>query len=244
MLARAPGHPETRRRPAGIAPRTSWPIRGSVLRRAGPWHARRVRLLNDLVDVGDPAWPEVAAAVAQAPYPVEILPADPRRGDAELHQVQVTTRSWLGAVVHRTGGLVIDHGWLRVLGSGSESRALVALSRANEGVSGGVLVAQDVLGGQFAWSGDGVEYFAPDSGSWENLGCGYGEWLASMLGGGTTAFYETLRWPGWEREAAACGLDQAINVFPPLWTAEGKNIGAASRRPIPMAEAMCLMTAG
>ncbi|BCY10558.1 hypothetical protein L3i22_056460 [Actinoplanes sp. L3-i22] len=179
--------------------------------------------------------------MAEAPYPVEILPADPRRADAELHQVQVTTRSWLGAVVHRTGGIVIDHGWLRVLGSGSEVRDLAALSQANEGVGGAVLVAQDVLGGQFAWTHEGVEYFAPDSLGWENLDCGYGEWLASMLGGGMTAFYETLRWPGWEREVAACGLDQAINVFPPLWTAEGKDITAASRRPIPMTEAMSLM---
>ena len=69
-----------------------------------------MRPLIELLDTDDPAWPEVEAAIAAAPYPVEVLDADPRRADLELQRVQVTTRSWLGAVVHRTGGLVVDHG--------------------------------------------------------------------------------------------------------------------------------------
>ncbi|GLL07539.1 hypothetical protein GCM10017581_092930 [Dactylosporangium matsuzakiense] len=52
-----------------------------------------MRSLSELVDVADPAWPEIEAAVAAAPYPVVVLPADPRRVDEELGLVQVTTRS-------------------------------------------------------------------------------------------------------------------------------------------------------
>ena len=63
-----------------------------------------MRPLSDLVDLAEPAWPEVEAVMAAAPYPVEVLAADPSAADRELLKVRVTTRSWLGAVVHRSGG--------------------------------------------------------------------------------------------------------------------------------------------
>jgi hypothetical protein len=70
---------------------------------------------------------------------------------------------------------------------------------------------------------------------------GYGDWLAAMIGGAMTGFYQDLRWPGWADEVSACRLDEAINVFPPLWTKEGKDLNAVSRRPVPMSEAMSLI---
>lgn len=205
-----------------------------------------MRSLVELVESEDPAWPEIEAAVTAAPYPVVTLEPDPARADDELLRMQVTTRSWLGAVVHRSGGLVLDHGWLRVLGSGNDEHLLASIGAINQNVSGGIIVAQDVLGGQFAWLPDAagqpvIWYLAPDTLRWEDCELGYGDWLAAMLGGGITAFYADLRWPGWEREVAECRLDQAINVLPPLWTREGKDISTASRRPIPMSETMSLI---
>ena len=55
-------------------------------------------------------------------------------------------------------------------------------------------MAQDVLDGQFASmpNADGkptVWYLAPDTLRWEDCERGYGDWLAGMIGGGTTAFY-------------------------------------------------------
>ncbi|MBO3743985.1 DUF2625 family protein [Actinoplanes flavus] len=202
-----------------------------------------MRALADLIDTEDSAWPEVLNAVAGAPCPVTVLPADQGRADAELERLQVTTRSWLGAVVHRTGGLVIDHGWLRVFGSGSAGDRLASLGEMNP-TDGPLLVGVDVLGGRFAWGADGgtpsIRYFAPDSLRWEDLEIGYGHWLAAMLGGATAQFYADLRWDGWAEEVAACGLDQAISLFPPPWTVEGKDRNAVSRRPVPMAEALSL----
>lgn len=202
--------------------------------------------LTELVDTDDPAWPEIETAVAAAPYPVVVLAADPQRADEELLRVQVTTRSWLGAVVHHSGGLVLDHGWLRVLGSGNDEHHLASLGEINDNVAGGIIVAQDVLGGQFAWMPDSsgkptIWYLAPDTVRWENCERGYGDWLAAMIGGAMTGFYESLRWQGWVEEARACRLDEAINVFPPLWTKEGKDLNAVSRRPVPMSEAMSLI---
>ncbi|RZU48754.1 uncharacterized protein DUF2625 [Krasilnikovia cinnamomea] len=205
-----------------------------------------MRLLTDLVESNDPAWPEIEAAVAASPYPVVTLAADPQRADEELLWAQVTTRSWLGAVVHRSGGLVIDHGWLRVLGSGNNERHLASLSEINDSVTSGVIVAQDVLGGQFAWRPNTtgkptICYLAPDTMDWEDCERGYGDWLAAMLGGATTAFYKDLRWPGWVDDVQACRLDHAISLWPPPWTREGKDLSAASRRPVPMSEAMSLI---
>lgn len=207
-----------------------------------------MRSLTELVDTDDPAWPEIQAAVAAAPYPAVMLAADPQRADEELLRVQVTTRSWLGAVVYRSGGLVLDHGWLRVLGSGNNEHHLASLGEINDNVAGGIIVAQDVLGGQFAWMPDSsgkptIWYLAPDTLRWEDCERGYGDWLAAMIGGAMAAFYESLRWPGWVEEVEACRLDQAIGSWPPLWTREGKDLNAVSRRPAPMSEAMSLIGA-
>ena len=65
------------------------------------------------------AWAEISSAIAEAPYPVQLLPPDATRAQAALALLGITPRSWLGAVVANTGGLLIDHGWLRVLGSGA-----------------------------------------------------------------------------------------------------------------------------
>src|SRR5262249_6162259 len=77
-----------------------------------------MRILEELLDTNDPAWPLVQSWVREATNAVEVLPpSDPARGEA-LVATQVTTRSPMGAVIYETGGLLVDHGWLRLLGSG------------------------------------------------------------------------------------------------------------------------------
>src|SRR4051812_45415815 len=76
------------------------------------------RQLHQLLNHDDPAWPLVQQWVAEATNSVEILASsEPARSDALL-ATQVTTRSPMGAVIYETGGMLIDHGWVRVLGSG------------------------------------------------------------------------------------------------------------------------------
>lgn len=186
------------------------------------------------------AWPEISALVAAVPYPVEVLPAEPQRAAACLAALKITTRSWLGAVVANSGGLVIDHGWLRVLGGGHDGLPDVAAEMIQG--SGRLVVAFDVMGGQFAWlqaKADvrpTVHYFGPDDLAWQDLELGYGDWLEAMVAGALTGFYEGLRWPGWEAEVAGVALDQGIHTVPPPWTREGKDLSAVSRKPIPLAE--------
>ena len=65
------------------------------------------------------AWTLVQRWVAQAANDATVLPADPDAGPAALEALGVTDRSLLGALAVNTGGLAVDHGWLRVLGGPS-----------------------------------------------------------------------------------------------------------------------------
>ena len=75
-----------------------------------------MRDLNELTSVEDPAWPLLAEMVAGAQVDVSVLPGAPAECESTLLQLQVTTRSWLGAVAMSTGGFLVDHGWLRIYG--------------------------------------------------------------------------------------------------------------------------------
>ncbi|MEU1688600.1 DUF2625 family protein [Micromonospora sp. NPDC005707] len=188
------------------------------------------------------AWPEVAEAVAAAPYPVKVLPNDPARSSACLAALEITARSWLGAVVANTGGLLVDHGWLRVLGSGHGG--LPDVPGESDPARGVVVIGYDVLGGQFVWAPPQpaarptVHYFGPDDLGWLDLEQGYADWLYAVLAGSLTRFYDTLRWPGWETEVAALAPDLGLSAWPPPFTKEGKDLSQVSRKAVSLAEAV------
>src|SRR5262249_49040994 len=69
---------------------------------------------------GGTAWPEIRNLVRSSPSPVRVLEAPESRRDMALEALQVTTRSHLGALVGECGGLMVDNGWLRILGAGSD----------------------------------------------------------------------------------------------------------------------------
>ena len=62
------------------------------------------------------AWPLVKRWIDQAANEVTTVPADPVGGEQVLEALDSAGRSVLGALAIHTGGLMIDHGWLRVLG--------------------------------------------------------------------------------------------------------------------------------
>jgi hypothetical protein len=208
-----------------------------------------LRELHELLERKEPAWPLVQEWIREATNLVEILPAtDPDRSEALL-ATQVTTRSPMGAVVYETGGLLIDHGWIRVLGSGHPLLPR-SLPRWNEGRNsrengeqlGFLLVADDVLGGFFALNGGRFEgevgqiwYAAPDTLEWENLEITYSEFLYWCFTGDLAQFYEHRRWPGWEEEIGRLRGDQCIGIYPPLWTA-GPCVADRHRGRVPLTE--------
>ena len=214
-----------------------------------------MKQLHELINREDPGWPLVQQWIAAATNPVEVLPApDDSTRERALVEIQVTTRSPMGAIVYESGGILVDHGWIRILGSG-HPRLPRSLPDWNFGRSISesgqqppfLLIADDVLGGFFALDGGGlgvetgkVCYFAPDTLEWESTEKGYSDFLAWCFGGDLDLYYEGMRWPGWEEEVQNLGGDQAFHIYLPLFTS-GPPVGERSRRPIPIAEMYALM---
>lgn len=224
-----------------------------------------MREIDELTHVDDPAWPVLQDAFANSPVPVRVLPADPGEGRSSLLQMQVTARSTLGSLALNCGGLVLDDGWVRVFGGGSQAQGgLPSLARVNRFPAAfdptwhpptGLVVGQDVLGGVFALNGHDpaaagrpgspgqMTYFAPDTLEWEALDMGHSTWISWLLADRLEMFYDGLRWPGWRQEAAALTHSQGIAVFPFLWTKEAHaDLAATTRRAVPMREILDIAT--
>ena len=209
-----------------------------------------VRTARELLDVTDPAWPEVQDAVAATPLDVRVLPVDEAAGTDVIARLQVSARSTLGALASSCGGLVVDHGWLRILGGGHDG--LPDLAAANRLDLPGpdakpppaLVVGYDVLGGRFAVDAGGlgvqegeVCYLGPDSLAWVGLGAGHGAFVHwALAGDGLDGFYASLRWPGWQERVDGIALDRGLASYPPPFTEEGRDLAAASLREVPFAE--------
>ena len=200
-----------------------------------------MRTLKELVDLNEPAMPLVRQWLAKSSKPVEVLQPSERSSDV-LFSLQVTTRSPMGAITHETGGILIDHGWLRLLGSGHPKlpRNIVDWNAGRS--SGYLLVADDAIGGFFAINGGALgpdqgsmHYWAPDTLNWESLGLGYTDFLCWALSDRLNVFYESLRWPGWEVDTQQLGGDQCFNFYPFLWSEQG-SVKSSSRKAINVAE--------
>jgi Protein of unknown function DUF2625 len=189
------------------------------------------KTLEQLIDAKEPAWPQVTEWLKKANKPVEVLEVLPRRGANVLVALQVTTRSPMGAIAMQTGGLLIDHGWVRVLGGGC-TRMEGDLARWNgltakplvQPIPGAMFVATDAIGGFFALDGgalgDGkgaAYYLPPDILEWERIADGYSALLRFFLGGDLARFYADYRDANWEADVKALAPDAGWAFFPPLF---------------------------
>lgn len=216
-----------------------------------------MRPLEELIDQTDPAWPLVQQWAREATNHVEILPGpDQRIREKELLAAQVTTRSPMGAIVFETGGILVDHSWLRILGAG-HPRLPRSLSAWNLGrsISGTgerhsfLLIGDDAAGGFFALDGGAlgakqgeVCYYAPDSLAWEGTKLSYTEFLVWSFSGNLAGFYETFRWSTWKDETTKLSGDQCFSIYPPLWAA-GEPVCERERRHINVSEVYSLTVA-
>ena len=192
---------------------------------------------------GDDPFQITRSWLAEAENSCELLPPSVRRGEC-LHQLQVTTRSPMGALVYDSGGLLVDHGWLRFVGSGNSrlSRDLPGWNSRMKS-EGFLLVADDVLGGFFAVNGGGlgdypggVYYLPYDSLNWESLGVGFSQFLAWSFSAALEGFYGADRWDGWQDDLKALSGDECFSFYPFLWAEEG-GVGVSRREIVPVKEA-------
>lgn len=206
------------------------------------------RPLHELLDQQDPLWPHIEGWLAAAPRTVEVLPVAREQAEATLLTLNVTTRSPLGAMAYHTGGILVDQGWLRLLGASGERMCdgLLAWNRLAPGAvlntpTDAFVVAHDAVGGFFAANHGAfapvvenqpsIFYLPPDTLEPFDTRLSYTTFLEWALTGPLDRFYVDLRWPGWEDEVAAVTPDQGINFYPMLWAA-GAPLVERSRRPV------------
>lgn len=211
-----------------------------------------LRTARELMSVSDPAWPLITEWTGKAGSHVEVLPVFLEQGAQELVSLQVTARSVMGGLALHCGGLLVQHGWMRILGCGharcefSLTNLTRALGWARENTPPvAVAVGIDVLGGVFAVNGGllgddslgQVHYFDPSVLRWTALELGHAEWVHAMLQSPLVdAFYQDLRWPGWQAECASLPANSGFSIFPFLWSKESRPIESTSRRSVPLAE--------
>jgi len=210
-----------------------------------------MRTLEELINKEEPAWDLIQEWLQEAINSYEVLPRDAKRAETELLNAQITTRSPMGAILYETGGILINGGWIRLLGSGCErlDRGMFQWNKGKTFEDYGqppayLLVADDILGGLFAINGGAfgqddlgqIYYLAPDTLSWEPMNCGYSEFVCWTLEGDIDLFYEPYYWEGWQEEVPKLNGNQVFSFFPFLWTKEGQQIEAVSRKVVPIEE--------
>jgi hypothetical protein len=108
-------------------------------------------------------WVLVRNWIEKATNGVAVLPCDSSAAYDALYKIQVTTRSPMGSVIYFTGGILVDSGWIRILGSGNVklNRSLPDWNKG-KGISEFgekpffMLTADDAVGGFFAINGGGL----------------------------------------------------------------------------------------
>jgi hypothetical protein len=207
----------------------------------------KIRTIDDLT-ADTSGWTALLDDIKTAKNKVEILPSS--NGKDALYQTQVTTHSYMGAVVYFTGGILVDDGWIRILGSGSPKlkRSLAGWNKGKSFNTLGeqpsfLLIADDADGGFFAINGGQfgkdmgqIYYLAPERLKWEALHIGYTDFLNLCWYGDLNQFYDGLRWKEWHNDLTKLKGDEAFSFYPFLWTVEGKDINKVSRKIVPIQE--------
>lgn len=213
-----------------------------------------MRPVNELVNLSEPAWTFVQQWIDSADNAVEVLSVDSISAKEALFHIQVTTRSPMGAIVYMTGGLLIDNGWIRILGSGNEklNRTLPDWNRGKTFADYGeapsfFFIADDVIGGFFLLNGGGlgpdigkVYYWSPQNLDYEPLNITYSEFLDFCFNGDLDEFYNGYRWTTWKTDITKITGDEVFSFFPYLWTKEGENLEEISRKIVPIEEQYAL----
>ena len=210
----------------------------------------KIRPLTELINTTDPGWSIVSDLIRKATNKVVVLPVDTVKAADALYKTQVTTRSPMGAVIYGCGGILVDDGWIRILGSGSPklTRSVPDWNHGKSYNGSGeaptfLLIADDAIGGFFILNGGRfgkdmgkVYYFSPDNLEYESLNITYTEFLQFCFNNDLDKFYEGKRWENWRSEVSGLSGDKVFNFFPYLWSKEGKNINEDTRKVVPIEE--------
>jgi len=190
------------------------------------------------------AWKDLLGLIDASPLDVRTLAPAGDLGARAAGELGLTQRSYLGAMVLNTGGIIVDHGWLRIhAGGGPDLLDVLTASEQDGSPADRLVVAHDVMGGLFAIDGGSLGaargeacYWGSDTLEWLPLGLGHADLVTWALSGDTEQFYADLRWPGWRDEVEHLALDHGISCYPFPCTVEGQDIARTRRTAVPLAE--------
>ncbi len=207
--------------------------------------------LEELIE-GESGWEVFQDWMNNSQNSVEILPATQEAKESTLIDMQVSTRSLFGSIIYKTGGILIDSGWIRILGSGCERLPRSVADWNRDCLKIGMfempyhLMADDITGGFFAYDAGGLGnrgsmfYFSPTILQWEDLELTYPEFVHWLMNGmNIDDFYEGMRWDDWQQDLAKLPGDRAMLYLPFLFSvsaqqANGKDI--FERKSVPVKE--------
>lgn len=204
-----------------------------------------LKSVSELTDNVNPKWDRILLMAERSKNKVQVLPKDSARASKALLQSQLNTSTLLGSVIYNSGGILIDDGWIRILGSGC-SRLPRSIPDWNAGKINVIrnedafylLIADDVLGGLFAIKAGSKEeletsgqifYFGPNGLTWQPTGLSYSSFFDFCFGGNIKDFYADFRWKGWQEEVNKIDCNSVISCYPMLWTREGIQLKANRR---------------
>lgn len=190
------------------------------------------------------AWVTIHAWMAFQRHHVEVLPVRAGHDPGLLPPAVAACRS-LAAVAAFTGGILVEQGWLRLLGAPGPATA-TCLQDWNDGTidtyglaGRAAVVAHDVLGGFYALDLDafrgppGRMYrLQPDSLRWTDLGCGYTRFLLWAVSGDLGRYWPGAGRPAWVSQLEVPGPDEALLLDPPLWAEQIS--GSRRRQTVPV----------
>lgn len=207
------------------------------------------KTLQELVCESEKTWELLQSWFKASPVNYEILDNSKEESEKTLYNLQVTTRSTLGAIAYKTGGILIDYGWLKILGAGNE-KIFGDLLYWNcmkspyiiRTVRNSMIVAYDIIGRFFSINGGEFEgeignifYLPPDTLEWEDMTMEYTDFIRWILDDNLKTFYEGLRWDDWTKDITKIPCDKGLSFYPPLWSEQG-SISLSSRRIVPITE--------
>jgi hypothetical protein len=182
-------------------------------------------------------WERILLIAGHSKNKVELLQKDSSRAELALAQSQLGTNTLLGSIIYNSGGILIDGGWIRILGSGCQklTRSVPEwnagkLSAMRNEEAFYLLVADDVLGGLFAIKASSKEeletigqvfYYGPNGLTWQSTGLSYASFIAYCFSGNLKDFYDDFRWKGWQEDIKTIDCNSVISCYPMLWTREG-----------------------
>lgn len=209
--------------------------------------------LSELTNTSDPAWIFVKDWIKKTEVKVVVLPKEKTRADKEIETAQVTTHSPMGAVIYETGGIIIEDGIIRILGSGNTklNRGLMEWNKDKSFTKDEkpkfLLIADDVFGGFFAINGGSLSpdylgkvfYLAPTL-KWENLDLSYSDFLLFCFSKKINEFYSDFKWKTFDKDFIKTDFDKSFSFYPYLFTEEGKEIDKVTKKLVPISELWAL----